>query len=84
MLADGFVSTPDPDRGLQVMTSIWTWTGTTNGVYHIEGSPKLTWQVIAEQNLASYDIMANPIYTPILMALADAKNKVRSIALGAN
>ena len=45
-----------------------------NGVKFVRGQRKLTWQVIADTTLYSYDVFANPSYNTTMQAMKDATN----------
>lgn len=70
---------PDPTRiaGHYVETRVWPANGKCNGIRHKRGENMLTWQVIRDSSLSSYDILANPIYNVAAAAIATAAQQVR-------
>lgn len=68
----------DNTRGdkCKVVVKVWTSDGVFHGIPHRKEQPKLTWQVIAERFIVSYDMVANPDYTAIRAHMADVVDRV--------
>ena len=49
-----------------------------NGVRYSRNTRKLTWQVIRDASLFSYDILMNPVYNVAMAAITDAAKSVLS------
>jgi hypothetical protein len=70
------------NRGHVVKIRQWPRDGLTFGLVHRKGQRMLTWQVVAHQGIASYDIAANPYYSFAGRAVADARAKAAEKRLG--
>jgi len=57
------------DSGFLVKIRTWPRDGVTFGLIHRKGQRMLTWQVIATQGIASYDLAANPLYGAAAFAI---------------
>lgn len=78
----GWMVTTHPTRpDVMVETKVWTTDGTVGGVRHKRGERQLTWQVIKDSSLPTYDILANPVYSIAVSAILSAAEKV-SLSLG--
>jgi len=55
--------------GAQAQVKVWPRSGSQFGKAHYKGDFMLTWEVIAEYGIASYDMAANPRYAAAVMAL---------------
>jgi hypothetical protein len=62
-------------RGFTVKQRRWPRDGVTFGIVHKAKTKMLTWQVIAGQGIASYDIQANPAYAAAALGIETARQK---------
>jgi hypothetical protein len=69
---------PTQPMGTLVETRLWTSDGKCNGVRYHRGDNMLTWHVIRDASLSSYDILANPVYNAAAAAIHRAAERVRA------
>ena len=55
--------------GAQAQVKVWGQSGSQFGKVHYKGDFMLTWEVVAEYGIASYDMAANPRYAQAVLAL---------------
>jgi hypothetical protein len=68
---------PTQAMGTLVETRLWTSDGKCTGVRYRRGDNMLTWHVIRDASLSSYDILANPMYNAAAAAIHRAAERVR-------
>lgn len=57
------------DAGFLVKLRVWPGDGWAWGMRHAKGERLLTWQVVALQGIASFDLAANPLYGAAAVAI---------------
>jgi hypothetical protein len=82
----GWQLIPDPTRptGNMIQIKVWMTNGIMGGMRYRRGQRMLTWHVIHEQSLSTYNILMNPAYSAIMIAILEAHDRVRVCAVCAH
>jgi hypothetical protein len=73
----GWQLVEDPSGREGVLESkAWMTDGVLNGVRYRRGQRMLTWQVIRDRSLFSYDVLMNPVYSTAMSAIQGAVKRV--------
>lgn len=82
--AAGFMIISDPDRPrCKMVVKKWLQDGVCCGVPYQAGDYVLTWQFISQTQVASYNILANPVYAPAMAALLDGRDLLHMVSASA-